>query len=207
MNSIFSVTVFDFADDKFDRKCQIDLYSQKLGFFSSLNDAEKMILDFAEMNRRCIRKSNIAYFEVREFALNPNLDPQTHGVCEWESIRTYDSNGKIHCESLLDADCMNEFDGRTEPCQFKHGDIVLYMSHSKAFALIVDIPSYTKEEWKQKFKPGVKGDWTDDCYLAYDAFNDHHHVFVPYVFSCQFNLSRHMIKKLNAVLKDNQQEV
>lgn len=187
MKTVFSVTVFFFTGRKFNASGWINLTSQKLGLFSSLQKAENMMMDY--ISSLSPTDNYIAYYEIRENRLNQKLQTQSLGISEWESIRTYNPDGSKHYESLLDDNCICEFHGNDEPGEFSHGDVILYMSHRRACLRIVRHPPMTKTEWLEKLGPGVAGDWTDDSYLTYDMRGEHYHNFSPYVFKCPSNIN------------------
>lgn len=117
-----------------------------------------------------------------EHYVNDAIDK--HGnISLFESSRSYLSDGSLNCISDCDYRCKKKFNGTD--CQNTHikkGDIALEFNHDILTPVLVEELSMTKDEWKERFKLDVYGDFTDDSGLAFSAYYGHVHPFAPTLF-------------------------
>lgn len=164
----------------------IELTSEHVGVFDSVENAEKVIKELIrfrkEMNDKYDDWITYCAFLLTEHKVNGCLDdfgnpPGT------ESVRSYLGNGELNCFSDYDDRCNKRFNGRKDQSKFvKAGDYAFYLRRDKLIPILVEKLAPSKEEWKQMMNPGVFGDITDDSGLAFMVDYGHDHPFSPYVF-------------------------
>lgn len=178
-------TVEEVGKYDIDRFGNILSHEEFIGIYENVNTAEKMIKALIRKNVHANETwgSWVQYFcfILTERQLNPKIDKHWN-VPEFESVRSYLADGTLNCVSDYDSSCKKKFNGREIPTRVKDGDFAYYCMKDKIVPILMEKVSYTKDEWKKHFKPGVKGDFTDDSGYAYIIGYGHDHPFSPYVF-------------------------
>ena len=166
----------------------IEAQCVQLGIFDSVEAAEENIKLALKVQADRIEKhpewghSRYVCFELIEFYLNEGIDAKGDYSC-FESLRTYDGNGDLHCVSDLDDRCVKRFTGRDEPVKgVNEGDFCWYVGHNSISPVLYDKAPLTHDEIKFHFANGFSGDFTDDSGLAFTVDSGHEHPSPLYVF-------------------------
>lgn len=208
MTTIFRTTAWHFADIDgqierlpLDDEHRTKIVKLEIGCYSSLKKAEQAIQIYVQAYERDFSSASLAGFIVKEESIDQEQD--AYGcVSEFESIRTYKANGSLNADSLYDERCKIPFVGRDEEVPFKQGDIVLFINSSYAYPAIVAFTPMTKEEWKNRFKPGVEGDFFDDSYTTIGMDGEHSHPGTPFIFQYVGKIDDDVQKTLNIKLDE-----
>jgi len=193
------------TDDENNFKCFVD----DVGVFSSIKSAENAIATLvgnkAQENIKWKNWETYIGFIVEEHYIDDSVN-EFGDISHFESYRSYLSNGTLNCVSECDERCNKKFSGTKYPnIHVKKGDIALVFNGRKLIPVLVESTSVTKEEWKNRMKPGTYGDYTDDSGLVFTAYNGHMHPFAPLLFpiSClpKARIEKDVIKKMKVLRK------
>ena len=178
-------------EGKYDQNLEngdIEAQSVQLGIFDSVEAAEENIKLALKVQADRLERhpewghSRYVCFELIEFYLNEGIDGDGN-TPRFESRRTYDGNGDLHCVSDLDDRCMKRFTGRDEPVKgVNEGDFCWHVGPDMIYPILYDKPPMTTIEIKSRFKNGYAGDFTDDSGLAFTVDSGHEHPSPLYVF-------------------------
>lgn len=188
---------------------EIRAVSVQLGIFDSVEKAEENIR-FALKIQADRRKahpewgsSDYVSFELTELYLNGGIDAEGNHPC-FESRRTYDGNGELHCVSDLDDRCTKRFVGRDEPLKgVNEGDFCWYVVDESIFPILYQKAPMTSDEVREHFDDDIEADYTDDTGLAFSVDLGHLHPSPLYVYP----LSALPLAELSDETKDMMREV
>ena len=152
-----------------------------IGIVDSLEVAETLMKQWGELAKKW--DWNVFGYTIKEHWLNQVINPKNDEYFTSITERTYDKDCTLNCINKCDSACISKFDGRDTPVNVNPGEFAWYLCEDKiSLVLVVDSP-YTKDEWKKHFKPGVYGDWFDDCYTVVDENEGGHwHPFSCHIF-------------------------
>ena len=160
----------------------------QLGIFDLIEKAEDNIRLALKVQADGLKKhpeweeSKYVCFELTELYLNDGID-EDGATPEFESLRTYDGDGNLHCVSDLDDRCKKRFTGRDEPIKgVNEGDFCWHVGHDAIYPILYDKAPMTSAEIKSRFKREYVGDFTDDSGLAFTVDSGHEHPSPLYVF-------------------------
>ena len=166
----------------------IEARNVQLGIFDSVEKAEDNIRLALKVQADGLKKhpeweeGKYVCFELIELYLNEGIDGEGDYPV-FESRRTYDGNGELHCVSDLDDRCKKQFIGRDKPVKgVNKGDFCWYVGGDSIFPILYDKAPMTSDEIKSRFKNGFAGDFTDDSGLAFTVDGGHVHPSPLYVF-------------------------
>ena len=173
-----------------------DSFVNEIGVFSAVAKAEEMIRIHAERVK--------TYAKILGYALYENTldDFAPHGpwggTPKFLSVRTYLADGTLNASCDCDDTCERHWYGRKEATiRYKPGDFVsVWHGGTINTELVGDVPVTTQRKFV--------GDWSDDCYLTYQAKGGHGHPFSPYVFPLVDMVPEQVKVRLIAV-RDNEE--
>jgi len=179
--TIFKVIEIEYCADE-QQYPEFDVYCSTIGFFSSLEKAEKKMNEQKHTNS-CKPEYKYFGFLIEEYALdNPWTLPT-------ESRRSYLPDGSLLAENLLsetpgdDFSNFEEFLGRpADKIRFKTGDLVEVLHHNSARLEIVGKEPPSPEWVRDLNQRGCKLDSSDDAYYTLDEHGNHSHPEVINVF-------------------------
>lgn len=151
-------------------------FERELGIFDSVEKAESFM-------RLIIGKesdySDFHCFVIYEKTLNGGLSGKWDTVCEFQSVRSYLSDGTLYCDSPYDDGCEKPFRGRpAETIKLKAGDLAWYWWYDRIIPCLVGYLPLTDAEYRQQFEKlghDLGLDYSDACYTVYLGGNDHEH--------------------------------
>lgn len=175
----------------------------KLGFFSSIDNAEQIMIRFIEDSKQ----DDIIGFIVNEWELDHyNADmPSSNSL----SRRSYDRNGKMLAYSPYDTDGKLCFRGRDETdCPFKVGDIVEIIGiDTMNLSIIASLP-FDKRYMSKLLR---KKDYDENEYSTYnygddccctlpvdDNVNAHDHTLITEIFPVYETIPESIVKHLRS---------
>lgn len=172
----------------------VGLTNHELGVFSTRKKAEKMISDWLDHIKSW--DMLILGFTLVEKIIDGTFGGQFHEISEFESVRAYDGNGKLLCDSPYDDACTIPFRGRETAVKQNVGDIVfVYCGKCAIPALVVDLPP-SRDWWRSHIKNDSAGDCTDDSYTIVRWQYGHDHPKSTSVFPFIGTPTKDLEKKL-----------
>jgi len=196
--SIFELTQISYLDYEKPRYPKFNVHRLKVGYYSSLANAEQAMTELASKDRK-----SIFGFLVNEYPLD---------ICAWgfaKSRRNYLSDGSLWDESLvseIETDGKFEsFYGRPpEKMRFKIGDLVeVLYGDSVHLEIIGDLPCTPEKCNKMYQRSEVKElgtillDHSDDSYYTLDQKGEHGHPRAATLFPARLKISSQISSKFN----------
>jgi len=162
-------------------------WKQTVGVFSSIDKAEETIrtLVKTQSDQNIKWKGWKVYvgFLLIEHYVDDALFGDGNNISNFESCRSYLSDGSLNCISDCDDRCEKKFVGTSCPnSHVMKESIALELCGDCLMPVLVESTSMTIDEWKRLFKEDTTGDWTDDSGLAFSANHGHVHPFAPLLF-------------------------
>jgi hypothetical protein len=168
----------------------VELRRQDCGVFSSPGRVEDAVEKMVEARRCEIGKkwTKLPWFgfEVIEFYVDDPWHPDPGCVgypVSFRSFCTYLGDGTLNYFSDTDEAGLKPFVGTRSGRRFKKGGFAWKLCWDRAVPTLVEEEPLSREEWKKRFKSGVKGDFTDDSGIDFPyEGGGHQHSFAPLLF-------------------------
>ena len=160
--------------------------------FTTVKKAEQAIAKLVEVKEHEIKAGYADYkyfgFTLVEHYLDDMFCSNGY-ACSFRSYRTYLPDGKLNYFSDTDEACCKKFRGTSCPSRFKSGDFAWILRDGYALPTLVEAEPFTEKQWKEHFKRGAVGDFTDDSGIDFPfGCEDHDHTFAPLLFPCRSDM-------------------
>ena len=178
---------------KKDEQGAVNTKHKEIGIFSSLDKAEKAMMQTVEENKD-MPFVNLGFFIAEREVDDPHFNEQWDSLGSFVSLRSYLADGTVNCISRMDTSCKKKFRGREDKICLKTGDLAWWYCGSKIKPVLIGELPLSASEWKKRIK-GF-GDFTDDSYTVFTVFAGHEHPFAPNIFPYTGKISKILLKKL-----------
>jgi len=170
----------------------VKLRREAQAVFTTVKKAEQAIMKLVEAKEHEI-KAGYADYKYFGFTLVEHyLDDMFYNsgcACSFRSYRTYLSDSKLNYFSDTDEACCKKFRGTSCPSRFKSGDFAWILRDGYALPTLVEAEPFSEVQWKEHFKHGAAGDFTDDSGIDFPfGCEGHDHTFAPLLFPCRSDM-------------------